>query len=296
MTRLQADGLLLFAALIWGTAFLFQKSAMAHVGPLTFIAARAVVAVIALLPVVLHEHRAAPPIAWRPLFRVAFPAGIAFFLGGILQQIGIVTASVTNTGFLTSLYVILTPLLAWLLMRQRPTASIWLSVPLSIVGVWLLGGGGMLGAFGFGEALVAVSALFWALHVVLLGIGADGNRPVLLTAVQFAVVAILGTACAAAFETITLAGLGAAAVDIAFVGILSSAVTFTLFTIAVRHTGPSEAAIIVSCETIFAAAAGWIVLGERLPLIGWLGAGLIIASILVVQLHPGMVNAKRERG
>ncbi len=294
MRRLHADLILIFAAIIWGVAFLFQKTAMDHVGPLTFIAARGVVAVLALLPLALYEHGRSPSADPR-VWRIAIAGGVAFFAGAWLQQEGIKTASVTNTGFLTALYVVITPFVAWMAMGRVPSWMVWPAVALSAVGTWLLGGGS-LAAFSRGDGLVALSALFWACHVVMTGSAARHGRPIGFTVVQFAVVAALAAIGAVLLETVTVEGLRGAAWDIAFVGLLSSALTFTLLTVALQHTPPSEAAVIVSTETLFAALAAYLVLGERLPAIGWTGAGLILLATLLVQLGPSLMAARRPRG
>jgi len=284
MRRIHADLLLLVAAAIWGFAFLFQKSAMAHLGPVAFVAARAVVASLALLPLAIHEMRDRR-VPWTSVWPAATTAGVAFFTGAVLQQWGLVTASVTNTGFLTALYVVVTPFIAWGLLGRRPPAIVWAAVVLSFCGTWLLGGGS-LAAFSFGDALVALSAVFWALHVVLVGRAGLLGRPVAFTMLQFVVVATCGLSLAPLVETITLEKLADAWVEIAYVGLLSSALTFTLFSIALRYTEPSQATIIVSTETLFAAFGAWLILGERLPLIGWAGAGLILFATLLVQIAP----------
>jgi len=284
MRRIHADMLLLCAAAIWGFAFLFQKSAMEHIGPVQFVAARAIVASLALAPLALREMRSGG-VAWGEVWWVALPAGLAFFTGAVLQQWGLVTATVTNTGFLTALYVVVTPFMAWALLGRRPASIVWSAVSLSFLGTWLLGGG-TLAAFGGGDLLVAVSAAFWALHVVLVGRAGGLGRPVTFTTLQFVVVAVLGGCLAPFVETVSIGGLSAAWVEIAYVGLLSSALTFTLFSIALGHTGPSEATIIVSTETLFAAFGAWWFVGERLPAIGWVGAGLILVATLLVQLAP----------
>lgn len=131
--------------------------------------------------------------------------------------------------------------------------------------------------------MVACSAAFWALHVVLVGRAAKLGYAMTFTAVQFAIVATVAAVGAVIFEPIALAAIQNAAVSIAYVGVLSSALTFSLFALALRATRPAEAAIIVSTETIFAAIGAYVVLGERLPAIGWIGAGAILASIALVQ-------------
>lgn len=285
MNRLRADLVLLACAAIWGFAFLFQKSAMQHVGPLLFIAARSFVACVALAPLAARERRRPSVPGWRAIGTVALAAGVAFFLGAAFQQVGLVTATVTNTGFLTALYVVFTPMVSWVLMGRVPQPLVWLAVAISFVGTWLLGGGG-IASFSRGDLLVAVSAMFWALHVVLLGRAARLDTPMSFTALQFAVVGALALTGALMFEEVRLAGLAAAALEIGYVGLLSSALTFTLFAMALRWTQPTEAAIIVSTETLFAAFGAWLMLGESLPLVGWLGAGAILFATLLVQLSP----------
>jgi drug/metabolite transporter (DMT)-like permease len=160
-------------------------------------------------------------------------------------------------------------------------------VILSAAGTWLLGGGA-LGAFSDGDKLVALSAFFWALHVVVTGRASPFGRPIAYTAVQFAVVSTLAAAGALLLESTTLDGLWAAAPEIAYVGLLSSALTFTLLTVALQHTPPAEAAVIVSLETVFAAAAAYWLLGERLGAIGWAGAALILCAVLTLQLGTAL--------
>lgn len=293
MSRLSADLALLFAALVWGIAFLFQKSAMSDIGPLTFIAARAGVATLVLLPLALREGRQKEESAPSGFWNIGIISGSAFFIAAYLQQAGIVTATVTNTGFLTALYVVITPFMAWAFARRRPSMIVWPAVLLSAVGTWLLGGGA-LSAFSSGDGLVALSALFWAAHVVIVGQAARHTRPVAFTALQFLVVALLAAVGAAYLESPTIAGLLAAKSSILYVGVLSSALTFTLLTIALQYTPPSEAAVIVSLETVFAAIAAYWFLGERLPPIAWIGAALIMAATLVIQLGGGKRQAPSQ--
>ena len=299
MNRLTADLLLLLAAAIWGLAFVFQKTAMEVLGPWTFIAARASLATLALAPVAWYEWRrtvpegasASHPFIPTGLVHAGFIAGIAFFLGATLQQIGLKTATATNGGFLTALYVVFTPLLAWVIFRRRPGIYLLPAVVLSFAGTWLLGGGA-LSALSEGDLFIAACAIFWALHVILSERGAAFARPALFTCLQFATVAALSLVGALILESPTLEALWQARGEIAYVGILSSAVTFTLLTMALRHTRSSEASVIVSTESLFAALAGALLLGERLSPIAWAGASLIIVATLVVQLAPRPAEKK----
>ena len=286
MTRLQANMMLLAIAAIWGLAFVFQKTAMDHIGPYTFLAMRSAIAAVILAPIAYFYENAT--LAARPaagFWLIAIAGGLSFFAGGILQQIGLVTATVTNTGFLTGLYVVITPLLMWLVLARPPSFIIWLAVVLAFAGTWLLGGG-TVGGLSSGDWLVVASSFFWAAHILVIEHSGRHARPIGFTAVQFAVVALFAGAGALAFEQITIATLIAAAPEIAYVGVLSSALTFTLLAIALRNTPAAEATIIVSTETVFAAIAGVVLLGEGLQLIGWVGAAMMFTATVIVQLAP----------
>jgi drug/metabolite transporter (DMT)-like permease len=287
MRRINADLALLLAAAIWGTAFVFQKTAMAHVGPLTFIAARCWLAALALLPFAWLEGRRSRGPVGRPFFGAAWAGGIAFFLAAWLQQGGLLATTATSAGFFTALYVVITPFIVWLWTGASPNLAVWPAVTLSAMGTWLLGGA-EVGGFSPGDQLVMLSAVLWAVHVVITGRAAHLRRPIAFTAMQLAIVAVLAAAGAAAVETPTLAGLAAAWIEIAYVGLLSSALTFTLLTVALQHTPASEAAVIISLETLFAALGGYLLLGERLPALGLVGAALILLAILCIQLAPAL--------
>ena len=285
MTRLRADLLLLLVAMIWGLAFVFQKTAMASIGPMTFIAARSFVGALALVPLALRESRAhAMPIS-LDFWRITALASAAMLAGETLQQIGLVTASVTNAGFLTALYVICVPFIVWIAARKAPAAIVWPAAALSFAGTWLLGGGD-LSALSQGDQLIAASAVIWALHVVVTGKASNYDRPLLFTCMQFSLVTFVSALCAASNETISLTALQSAWIEIAYVGLLSSAFTFTILVIAMRHAPPSEAAIIISTESLYSALGGAIFMGDRLATINWAGAALIVTATLAVQLGP----------
>ena len=161
----------------------------------------------------------------------------------------------------------------------------WAAVALAFVGTWLLGGG-TIGGFSTGDWLVAISAIFWASHMLIVAHSARYVRPIGFTAAQFVVVGLLAGTGALMAEPISLAGLTAALPEILYVGVLSSAVTFTLLAVAMRYTPAAEATILVSTETVFAALCAAILLGEMLAPIGWAGAALMFGATLMVQAGP----------
>lgn len=293
MTRLRADLLLLLASLIWGAAFVGQATAMAHMGPLTFIGARFALATLALAPFALVEARGAP--APLPLRRLPILVGIGavFFLGAALQQVALVTTSVTHAGFLTVLYVVMVPAIGAIFLRHKLPAAIWPAAALSVAGTFLLGGA-QLGGLNTGDWLVIAGAVFWSMQI--LGLGAVAfrlRRPVTITMIQFAVAALLGLAGGFLFESPSLGAMRAAWVEIAYTGFVSGGLAFTLQTIAQAHTPPADSAILLSMESLFAALFGALLLGERLTPLGWTGGAMVLAAAILVQVLPLM---KLRRG
>ena len=289
LSRLQANALLLIAALIWGSAFVGQALGMASVGPLAFTGVRFTLGALVVLPLAWRE--------WRQLKTAGHPPGRAearwvLLMGSLLgvgagmQQIGLMSTSVTNAGFLTALYVPLVPVLAWVFQRQLPHWSVWPAAAGCLLGVWLLTGAA-LQTLSRGDWWVLLSALPWAVHVLLVGQVANKLRGAYLLACgQFAVCAVATGGLAWALEPTTWAGLRAAAGAIAYTGILSVGVGFTLQVVAQRHAHPADAAIILSSETVFAALFGAAIMGDRLSPSALAGCTLILACILAVQMLP----------
>ena len=208
------------------------------------------------------------------------------FTAALTQQIGIVTTTVTNSGFLTGLYVVFTPFLALVLLRQRAHWVVW---PAALAGLFRHRAPRRRQprALGAGDAWTIVCAVFWALQILLVGVfvGPSG-RPYTLSFVQFAVTAVLAGLGALLFESAPPAAYLAAWPEIVYAGVFSSGLAFTLQIVGQRHTTAPQAAIFLSSEALFAALFGALILGERIAPIGFLGCGLIFASMLAVELVP----------
>jgi drug/metabolite transporter (DMT)-like permease len=286
MTRSQrnANLMLLLAAAIWGFAFVAQRVGMRHLGPLAFNGVRFALGALALLPLVVAGRRraaAAPaPFPWR----IGLVAGGLIFAGSTLQQWGLVWTTAGKAGFITSLYVVFVPLLG-LLWGQKTGRGPWVGVVLAAAGLYLLSAQGLTG-IAPGDGLVLVGAVFWAGHVQWVGRWAASVRLLELAVVQFATCSLLSLGGALLFETVAWAGLRAAAVPILYAGLLSVGVAYTLQVAGQRHAHPAPAAIILSLESVFAALGGGLLLGETLPLRGWLGCALMLAGVMVAQFEP----------
>ncbi len=297
MSRIQANLLLTVVALIWGSAFVAQSHGMADVGPLLFTGVRFLIGALVVLPLALLEWRRLGR-ANRPLRRLdgahIVGLGLLMTLGAVMQQVGIQFTSVTNAGFLTAIYVPLVPVLAWLLLRQVAHWSAWPAAAGCLAGAFLLSGAHEL-RIGLGDLWVAGSAIPWAVHVLMVGRWADRmGAPFLVACGQFAVCGLLSLGAAVATEPVRWAGLAAAAWPILYTGVLSVGIAFTAQVVAQRYAHAADAAIILSAETLFAAAFGYALLGERLDGAGLLGCGLMLACILLVQLLP-LVGTLRRR-
>ncbi|WP_423067259.1 DMT family transporter [Devosia sp. CN2-171] len=298
MSRPVAVLLLVIATAIWGFAFVAQKVAMDHMGPLSFSGTRFLLGGIVLLPFAALElkRKAVQPSRFTP--RLWLLIGLlcgAFFVGSVLQQYGLALTSVTNSGFLTALYVLFVPLIAYLAVRTKPHPIIYVGAPLALIGIFYLNGG-QLADFRFGDLMVVISAVFWGGHVFLLGLlSRETALPVALSAFTFVSVGVVCLALAAGFDAEGFAGLFDVWPQLLYTGILSTALAFTLQAVAQQYVPAANAAIILSAESLFAALGGALLLGERLPLIGYAGAGLIFAAILLVETVPALLASRQER-
>lgn len=299
MSRPFAVLLLVIATAIWGFAFVAQKVAMDHMGPLSFSGSRFLLGGIVLLPFAIMELRkkqARPSqFSGRLWGQIGLLCG-AFFIGSVLQQYGLALTSVTNSGFLTALYVLFVPLIAYLAMRTKPHPVIYVGAPLALIGIFYLNGG-QLSGFQLGDLLVVISAAFWGGHVFLIGLlSRETALPVTLSAFTFVSVGIVCLIFAAGFDAQGFAGLFDVWPQLLYTGILSTALAFTLQAVAQQYVPAANAAIILSAESLFAALGGALMLGERLTLVGYAGAALIFVAILVVETVPALQQRRAAAG
>ena len=199
---------------------------------------------------------------------------------------GIVFTTAGKAGFITSLYVVIVPLLGVALGQRIPRAT-WLGALLAAVGLYFLTMRPGELRMAPGDLLVLVGALLWAVHMLLLGRLSPGRDPVRLAFVQFLACAALSGLAALLFETTTAAGLRAALLPILYTGVLSVGVGYTLQVAGQRHAPPADTAIILSLEAVFAVLAGRLLLGEQLTVRALVGCGLMLAGIVISQVTSG---------
>ena len=290
--RLKADITLFFISIVWGSAFVAQRIAGQMGSVYLFNGVRYMLAGLVVLPFT----RLKTPIP-RPQYKWMFIAGTLLFLAAAFQQVGIVYTTAGNAGFITSLYVVLVPLVLLIGWREKPHWISVMAVAMAVVGAYFLSTGGssplsltegsvlsMLNGTQIqkGDALELVGASFWAMHVVLLGKFASKFEPLSFSVGQLLICGLLNLILGLFLEqpvfTWSLAG---AAI---YTAVLSLGLCYTLQVWAQRHTPPSDAALILSLESVFAVLAGWLVLGERLVGIQYLGGVLIFIAVALSQV------------
>lgn len=291
---LRADLLMLLTAMIWGSAFVAQRLGMDSIGPFLYSGIRfalAALILLPLLPLLQYRSRGTPqPALNRHLLVGGSLMGLALALGINLQQAGLLFTSVTNSGFITGLYVIIVPLLG-LFIGQKTGLGIWLGASLAVTGMFLLSvGEGFQVASG--DWLQLAGAFVWGVHVLLVSFFARRHDPLRLAVVQFAVCGLISLLLAVLFEEIRLDAIIAAGPAILYGGVFGVAIGFTLQVVAQKHAIASHAAIILSLEAVFAAVAGALLLGESLELRGYFGCALMLGGMLLAQLWPKKLAAQ----
>lgn len=294
--RFLPELLLLFTAAFWGFAFVPQRVAMATMGPLAFNAFRFVIGGVLLLPLVwLGRKRYGDG---RKLTRATFTGGVlagaALFIAAAAQQIGLVYTSAGKAGFITGMYVILVPAMGTVL-GKRSGRVVWVGGLMSLVGLYFLSVHGRQ-IINQGDVWVFVSAFFFAAQIHIIDRYAPRLPALVLAVVQFLSCAVFSSAAALLFEQQMVVWTTPGILSVLYVGVFSTALAFSLQVYAQQMSQAGKAAVIMNLESVFAALAGWLVLGEQLPVRGILGAALMFTGMVTAQMDPGGERTAQEDG
>ena len=284
---LRADLLMLITAMIWGSGFVAQRIGMDHIGPFLFTGLRFALGALALLPLVLYQGRvtlAHSPFCQSGLLLGGLLMGLALTLGINLQQVGLLFTSVTNSGFITGLYVIVVPLLG-LIIGQKTGMGTWLGALLAVGGMAMLSIGENF-QVASGDWFQLAGAFVWGLHVLLVSFFVGRHDAIRLAFLQFVTCAVVSLILAVIFEDIRLDLIWLAMPALIYGGVFAVSVGYTLQVVAQKHAIASHAAIILSLEAVFAAIAGALFLDESLSLRGYAGCALMFIGMLTAQLWP----------
>lgn len=294
--------ILLLTAAIWGFAFVAQRVGMQHVGAFTFNGVRFALGSMSLLPVIYFFNKKSKngkkvkdefeEANLKTTIKSGLLAGSVLFIAASLQQVGLIYTTAGKAGFITSLYIVLVPILG-IFLKQKTHFTTWIGALTAVVGLYLLSINESL-TIEFGDFLEIVGAFFWAAHIQLIDRFVKNVDAIKLSSIQFAACAVLSFIVALIFEDISISGLSSALVPILYGGIMSAGVAYTLQAIGQKSAKPSHAAIALSMESVFAAIGGALLLEERLPVKGYVGCGLMLLGMLIAQSENLKNNGNRQ--
>ncbi len=281
--------LLVLTAIIWGTAFVFQRVGMDHIEPITFNASRMTLSAVFVGFVSLFIRKkgsvTADDVQRRQDVKNTIIGGICCgcFLGlaSIFQQMGIVYTTAGKAGFITALYMLMVPVINFVLFRKRNSFLVWIAVLLGVFGMYLLC---MTEGFRLskGDALVGVCAVLFAGHILCCDHFAGKGDPIRISAIQFVIAAVISWAFAAITETPGIGKIIEAMLPIIYCGIVSGGIGYTLQMVAQKYTKPAAASLLMSLESVFAVIAGALILHERMSVRELAGCIIMFVAVIMV--------------
>ena len=292
--RLKADLTLLLVSVIWGSAFVAQRVAGQMGSVYLFNAARYLLAALIVLPFAWRAGRsgALTGAISRDQYKWMWLVGLVLFAGSAVQQLGLLYTTAGNAGFITSLYVVLVPIVLFTFWREKVHWISLIAVALAGVGAFLLSTAGRF-EIRLGDVIELVGALFWTLHVIMLGKYASRFEAMSFSVGQLMVCGLLNLVVgifAEGFLPVNLSFL----VAIAYTAVFSLGLCYTLQVWAQRHTPPADAALILSLESVFAVLCGWFLLDETLRPIQIFGCILIFIAVLLSQFKEWNLRGKMD--
>ncbi|MGB0996768.1 MAG: DMT family transporter [Pseudomonadales bacterium] len=291
-----ANTLLLITAAIWGLGFVAQVLGMNYLEPFAFIGIRFLLGALSLVPLVMffHYRNWLPASSTRIVITGSLVLGVILFTAGSLQQVGIVYSNASNAGFITGLYMVIVPIIG-LALKHRTGLNTWLGCVLAVVGLFLLSVKADF-TMGYGDTLLLVGAVGWALHILAIDHYAPRAAPLLLSLGQFIVCGCLAMIVSVFIETTSWQQVRAATNVLIYAGVITVGVAYTLQVIAQERADPTHAAIILSLEAVFGALGGYLFLQEQLSGRELIGCALMLSGMLVSQVSwrdfVGLFQAK----
>lgn len=282
--------LLLLTSFIWGTTFVAQMAGLDGLGPFTYASARYALGTLFLYGLWRYTREIRRRHGSRPGFKAGLSAGLLLFIANSMQQCAMVYTTAGKTAFITALYIVLVPLFASLFSiggRVRPAN--WLGAAIALLGLYLLSIRGAV-ILNFGDVLVFISAFVWTAQILFISYFAREVDAIDISLTQTAVCLVGSVLAALLVEEPAWAPIAAAWLPIAYAGILSTGVAYTLQIVGQKYAPPSDAALIMSFEAVFGAVSSALLLGEQMSLPQILGCLLMFTGILVTQLpalRPG---------
>ena len=278
--------LLLLTATIWGVAFVAQSVGMDYVEPFTFNGLRNLLGALVLLPVIYgmsgKKAAAVEKKDTRTLWLGGVLCGLCLCVASSLQQIGIQYTTAGKAGFLTAMYIIMVPVFG-LFLKKKCSPFVGISIVLATVGLYLLS---IKEGFniGKGDIYVILCAVVFSIHILVIDYFAPKCNGVKLSCIQFLVCGVLCSVIALVVEEPTISGILAAWLPIAYAGVMSCGVAYTLQIIGQKGMNPTVASLILSLESVISVLAGWLLLHQTLSAREIIGCAIMFAAIILAQL------------
>lgn len=294
--RALGSALLLLTALVWGFAFVSQVQGMQSVSPMFFNAIRFTLGAVSLAPVlvVLSRLRTGRTAGRQPaqagpgsLACWSVVCGLVLWSGAATQQYGVqLSMSAGHSGFVTALYIVLVPVLGFLFLHRRIHLLTVLAIIVSIVGFYLLCVTDTVRGIGVGDLVLLASAVLYATHILVIDRVGGRLDPLKLSLGQYLVVSLLSWVATLILHQVDWRGALACAGALAYAGIMSVGVAYTLQVVGQRYVPPSQASMIMSLESFFSAVGGALILHETMTGRGYLGCALIFVGTILAQINP----------
>ena len=290
--RFLGNALLLLAALVWGTAFVFQRVGMEKIEPVTFAASRMTLSAVLIggLSLGLEVGKKKEDISCEDVRKKrkntvlgGILCGVFLTVASIFQQMGLVYTTAGKAGFLTAMYMLFVPIIHRIFFRKKNPVSVWIAVFLGLFGMYLLCVTEDL-TLTFGDGLVLVCAVLFSGHILCCDYFAPRGDAIGISAMQFTTAAVLSWGMAFLTEAPTMEKIFSALITILYCGIFSGGVGYTLQIVAQKYTDPTIASLLMSLESVFALLAGAILLHETMSLKEALGCVVMFFAIVLVQI------------
>ncbi len=308
-----ANVMLIIAAAIWGCNFFFQKIAGQYVEPFTFMAARCLIGAVTLLLIIAvisarekKENRKAAErmgkkyldeaertdivktgssaAGLKKLIAVSALCGGVTVSGSVMVQFGLMYTDVAKASFINALYIVFVPVIGLIFFRIKTKLKAWIGVAISTVGLYLLCASGSV-ILTPADAIIVVATLFFALHIQLISKFVHEVNGVHLACLEFFFASIYCWVFALIFEEPSVSGLISCWGSLAFAGVLGVGVCYALQVTAQKRTDPTVAALLMSLESVFGAAAGVLFLHETMSAREIGGAILIAVAVVLAQVE-----------
>ena len=293
--------MLTLCSLIWGTAFIAQSVGAEYLEPLSFNCARSILATIFLFPCFLFFDKLADkkPSLWgtkdpssrKKLLRGGIICGLALTIASLFQQLGMTYTTVGKAGFITSLYIVIVPILGSLAFKSKVNILQWISVLIATVGMYFIC---INEAFTInkGDMYILICAFCFSIHILCIESVIQGLDGVRLSFIQFAVCSLVNGILMFIFEAPSWENLSLAWEAVAYAGIMSSGVAYTLQIVGQKHVSSVLASMLMSLESVFAMLSGWLLLNQVLTARELWGCLLVFAAIILAQLPPKILGLK----